>query len=140
MLNFAPFYPGLIPLTGMSPEGADKYGENRLRTFEPDRVRISSLFRAKAYFRLTQGKPWAVLSCPFGAAPSGQEFRSPLRRGFLEIDRIFRLIRSDILVNAEEVVRIVFPLDGHQLIVIIPVGRSDPINAFFHHKIHVGAA
>ena len=28
---------------------------------------ILSPFRAKRLFRLTQGKPWAKLSCPFGA-------------------------------------------------------------------------
>jgi hypothetical protein len=51
---------------GMSPEGAGRYGENRPRAFEPDRVHISSPFRANRLFRLTQGKPWAKLSCPFG--------------------------------------------------------------------------
>jgi hypothetical protein len=39
------------------PEGATRYGDNRLGTFEPDRVRVSGPFRAKLYFRLTQGKP-----------------------------------------------------------------------------------
>jgi hypothetical protein len=29
-------------LTGFCPEGATRYGGNRLRTFDPDRVRISS--------------------------------------------------------------------------------------------------
>jgi hypothetical protein len=58
--------------TRMSPEGAIRYGENGLRTFPPDRVRISSPFRAKRLFWLTQGKPWAKLSCPFGAGPSGR--------------------------------------------------------------------
>jgi hypothetical protein len=65
--------------TGVSPEGAGRYSENRLRTFEPDRVRISSpfSFRAKRLFRVTQGKPWAKLSCPFGAGPSGRFKRRP---------------------------------------------------------------
>ena len=58
--------------TRISPEGAAKYGENRLRRFEPDRVRISSPFRAKRLFLPTQGKPWAKLSCPFGADPPGR--------------------------------------------------------------------
>jgi hypothetical protein len=58
--------------TGVSPEGAGRYGGNRLRTFEPDRVRISSPFMAKRLFRVIQGKPWAKLSCPFGAGPSGR--------------------------------------------------------------------
>jgi hypothetical protein len=52
--------------TGMSPEGAGRYGGNRLRTYGLDRVH-SSPFRAKRLFRLTQGKPWAKFSCPFGA-------------------------------------------------------------------------
>jgi hypothetical protein len=55
----------------MSPEGAGRYGGNRLRTSERYRVQISSPFRAKPYFRPTQGKPWAKLSCPFGAGPLG---------------------------------------------------------------------
>ena len=46
----------------ISPEGANRYGENRLRTLEPDRPRISSPFRAKRLFPLTQGKPWYVFS------------------------------------------------------------------------------
>ncbi len=53
-------------------EGATRYGEHRLQTFEPDRVPISSSFRAKRLFRLNQGKSWAKLSCPFGAGPSGR--------------------------------------------------------------------
>jgi hypothetical protein len=62
--------------TRISPEGASRCGENRLRTFEPDSVRISSPFiRAKRFFRLTPGKPWAglKLSCPFRANPSGRK-------------------------------------------------------------------
>jgi hypothetical protein len=57
--------------TRISPEGAAGCGENRLRTFEPDRLRMDDPFRAKRLFWLTQGKPWAKLSCPFGAGPSG---------------------------------------------------------------------
>jgi hypothetical protein len=38
-----------------SPEGAMRYRDNRLGTFEPDRVRISSPFRAKRLFWLTPG-------------------------------------------------------------------------------------
>jgi hypothetical protein len=63
--------PWVNSLSGMSPEGAGRYGENWLRAFEPDCVHISSPFSAKRLFRLTQGKPWAKLSCPFGARPSG---------------------------------------------------------------------
>jgi hypothetical protein len=63
--------PWLNPPTGMSPEGAARYGGNRLRTSGLERVHISSPFRAKRLFRLTQGKPWAKLSCPFGAGLSG---------------------------------------------------------------------
>jgi hypothetical protein len=57
---------------GMSFEGAGRHSENRLQAFEPDRVHISSPFRADRLFRLTQGKPWAKLSCPFGACPPGR--------------------------------------------------------------------
>jgi hypothetical protein len=42
-------------------------GQNRLGTFELDRRRLPSPFRAKRLFCLTQGKPWAKFSCPFGA-------------------------------------------------------------------------
>ena len=63
--------PWVIAPTHISPEGAIRYGENRLRTFEPDRVRISSPFRAKRFYRLTQGKPWAKLSCRSGRARRG---------------------------------------------------------------------
>jgi hypothetical protein len=51
----------------ISPEGATRHGENRLRTFEPDRMRISSPFRAKRLFRVTQGKPWYVFSADYMA-------------------------------------------------------------------------
>ena len=53
------------------PEGATRYVDNRVQTFEPDRRRISGPFRAKRLSGLTQGKPWAKLSCPYGAGPSG---------------------------------------------------------------------
>jgi hypothetical protein len=46
------------PPNRISPEGLTKYGTNRLRTFEPDRMRISSPFREKPLFRLTRGKPY----------------------------------------------------------------------------------
>jgi hypothetical protein len=58
--------PWEIPSTRISPEGAIGYGEKRLPTFESDRVRSTSPFRAKRLFRLTQGEPWAKLSCPSG--------------------------------------------------------------------------
>jgi hypothetical protein len=64
--------PWVIPPTRIGPEGATRSGENRVQTFEPDCVRVSSPFRAKRLFWLTQGKPWAKLSCPFGAGPSGR--------------------------------------------------------------------
>jgi hypothetical protein len=55
----------------IGPEGATRYVENRLQTFELDRRRISGPYRAKRLYGLTQGKPWAKLSCPCGAGPSG---------------------------------------------------------------------
>jgi hypothetical protein len=69
--NIAQGLPWVKSPTGMCPEGADRYGGKRLRTFEPDRVHIPSPFRAKRLFWLTQGKPWAKLFCPFGARPFG---------------------------------------------------------------------
>jgi hypothetical protein len=48
--------PWVIPLTQISPEGATRYGENWLRTFEPDSVRISSPFGAGPSGRMTGAK------------------------------------------------------------------------------------
>jgi hypothetical protein len=45
MLN--EYLPWVIPPNRISPEGATRYGENRLRKFEPDGVCISHPFRAK---------------------------------------------------------------------------------------------
>jgi hypothetical protein len=42
--------PWVVLPTGISPEGAVRYGDNRLGTFEPDRVRVFSPFRAKRLF------------------------------------------------------------------------------------------
>jgi hypothetical protein len=39
----------------ISPEGAMRYGDNRLGTFEPDRVRVFSPFRAKRLFLTNPG-------------------------------------------------------------------------------------
>jgi hypothetical protein len=49
--------PWVILPTRISPEGATRYGDNRLGTFEPDRVRISSpfSFRAKRLFSTNPG-------------------------------------------------------------------------------------
>src|ERR1700722_9880973 len=60
------------PASRISPEGATRNDENRFRTCEPDRARISGPFRAKRLFRFTQGKPWAILCGPFGASPLGR--------------------------------------------------------------------
>ncbi len=40
----------------------------------------------------------------------------------------------------EKVIWIVFPLNFHQAIVIVPVGRFDPVDSFLHHEVYVGAA
>ena len=56
--------------SGMSPEGAGRYGGNWLRRSGLDRVHISSPFRAERLFWLTQGKPWAMLSWPLRAVRS----------------------------------------------------------------------
>jgi hypothetical protein len=47
--------PWVVLPTRISPEGATRYGDNWFRTFEPDQLRVSGPFRAKRYFRLTQG-------------------------------------------------------------------------------------
>jgi hypothetical protein len=52
------YLPGANSRTGMSPEGAGRYGGNRLLTSRLDRVHTSSRFRAKRLFLLTQGKPF----------------------------------------------------------------------------------
>jgi hypothetical protein len=70
--------PWVTPLTRISPEGATRYGENRCRIFEPDRVLVSSPFRAKRLYRLTQGKPWAKLSWPVG--PKTRRYPHPSSR------------------------------------------------------------
>ena len=58
--------PWVVLPTRIGPEGAMRYSDNRLGTFEPDRVHVSSpfSFRAKRLFSTTQGKPWAS-TCPF---------------------------------------------------------------------------
>jgi hypothetical protein len=60
-------HPTQLALKG--PPGAARIGSEPL-----NRVACSSScpLRAKRLFRLTQGKPWAKLSCPFGAGPSGR--------------------------------------------------------------------
>jgi hypothetical protein len=57
--------PWVIAPARISPEGATKYEENWLQTFERDRVHIFNPFRANVLYRLTQGKPWAKFSRPF---------------------------------------------------------------------------
>jgi hypothetical protein len=52
--------------TGMSPEGAGKYGGDWLATSGLDRVQISCPFRAKYLFRLTQGNPGLCFLGRFG--------------------------------------------------------------------------
>jgi len=53
-------------------EGATRYVENRLQTFEPDRRRISGPYRAKRLSGLTQGKPWAGYALlPLRGGPVG---------------------------------------------------------------------
>src|SRR5262249_13107504 len=46
----------------------------------------------------------------------------------------------DVLVHAEEIVRIVLSLDGSQAIVILPVGGPNAIVTFFHHEVDVGSS
>src|SRR5262249_8660158 len=45
---------------------------------------------------------------------------------------------SDVLVQAEEVVGVVAPLESHQPLVLIrPVGRQHPLLTLVHEKVHV---
>jgi hypothetical protein len=67
----SPGLPWVIPPQPISPEGATGYGEKLAPNLELDLVRSPSPFRAKRLFQLSQGKPWAKLSCPCGAGPSG---------------------------------------------------------------------
>jgi hypothetical protein len=45
--------------------------------------------------------------------------------------------RPDVLVHAEEVVWVIFCLDGREEFVIVTLGRADAIFAFVHHEIHI---
>ena len=56
--KFSQGFPGETPSPCISFEGTElaRIGSP---IFEPDRLRISSPFRAQRLFRLTQGKPWA---------------------------------------------------------------------------------
>jgi hypothetical protein len=76
----------------ISPERAAKSGENRLRTFEPDRLCISSPFRAKGLFWLTQGKPWYVSSASHAMLRRG--LRTQPRVSTLETDPQTRALKG----------------------------------------------
>jgi hypothetical protein len=65
---------------------------------------------------------------------------SVTRYTFSEHRTCFCSVGSNVLVNVEKVLRIVFSLNFHQPIVIVSVGRFDPIDSFVHHKVHAGAA
>ena len=62
------------------------------------------------------------------------------RKPIFTHSRIVGLLRSDILVDVEKVIRIVLPLNLRQSIVVVAVGRFDPVDSFFHHEIYVGAS
>jgi hypothetical protein len=49
--------PWVVLPTRIALKGPQDTAINGSETFEPDRVRVSGPFRAKRYFRLTQGKP-----------------------------------------------------------------------------------
>src|ERR1700684_2322469 len=49
-------------------------------------------------------------------------------------------LRLDVLIYAEQVAGIVPLLDLSQTVVILTVGRPDPILALLHHEVDVGAA
>jgi predicted ferric reductase len=48
--------------------------------------------------------------------------------------------RLDVLVRAEEVVRVIFCLDGREAVEILAIGRADAIFALIHHEIHITPA
>jgi hypothetical protein len=65
---------GKLPLSKTPPcRGGGRESANQpfIMMFFDDRVRNSSPFRAWRCNTKTQGKPWAKLSCPFGAQPIG---------------------------------------------------------------------
>ena len=53
-------------------------------------------------------------------------------------ERLFR--RQDVLIDAEEVRRIVLTFDSREAIVVLAVRRADAILPFVHHEIDVRAA
>src|SRR3954467_14448393 len=84
-----------------------------------------------------------IVHDPFliGSAPHAAMVKKNL---FPLINRSGRCQRAglgpDILIHAEEVVWIVFRLDLHEALIIIPVRRADPFVALaVHHEIYVRA-
>src|ERR1700722_4479760 len=63
--------------TRISPEGATRYDRESPPNLLIGSRPASGPFRAKRLFPLTEGKPWAKLSCPFGAGPAGLRARCP---------------------------------------------------------------
>src|SRR3954451_8071307 len=51
-----------------------------------------------------------------------------------------RSARLDVLVDPEEVLRVVRRLDAGQAVVVVAVARAHPLLALVHHHVHVRAA
>ncbi len=50
------------------------------------------------------------------------------------------LLRLDILVDTEQIVRVVLRLNRRQALVVVAVGRLDAVLALVHHHVDVGPA
>ena len=74
--------------------------------------------------------PWRRCGCPPGPCPR-RDPRAGQRDG---------AVRLDVLVHAEEVVRVVGGLDRGQPLVVAAVGGLHPLLALVHHEVHVAAA
>src|SRR5690606_9558370 len=48
--------------------------------------------------------------------------------------------RRDVLVDAEQIGRVVLRLDRGKPVVVVPIGGSDALRALLHHEVDVGAA
>src|SRR6476659_9289569 len=93
---------------------------------------------------------WSSCSWPFGPrrpslhpsdpdAPQPPSFLidPPDRTSYPSRAGVLRL-RLDVLVDAEEVVRVVRRLDLRQAVVVIAVAGADSLLTLVHHHVHVG--
>ena len=89
---------------------------------------IFSVWCSEAYGRMSRIVASAPCpTCPFAVSQRQQRPMS-------------RLLRPDVLVNAEKIVRIVLPFNFRQSIIVVAVGRFDPVDSFIHHEVYVRAS